>query len=522
MMNIYFKRTTTIITLILTYAIFAIAQNGSYVVFLDGKKAMTEDYALEKMSDGLLKLTSNLNGAKIVTIAKPNNPQTFTLEQQNTKAISVDFQNGTAQVFMLGKSKLTVPSKANVVLENNVWSQYILLLESYDSAKSGKQEFRFFLPSLALEFPLNLQKINSRTILWNSNNIAVDDYEIVSEAANFKVKITADTNKIPLLIEIPAQRVKVVKQDFEADADKLSFSAKKVFNTEFTSEEVSFPNDKINLGGTLTIPKNGKKTYPAAILISGSGSQDRDGSESSNLYKIIAESLSKAGVAVLRVDDRGIGKSVINKEQIATTTYFDLISDSQAAIDFLSKRPEIDQTKITLIGHSEGVGTALYLASEDKRVAAIALLAGASNPLEKVVIEQALYQMAKGETVEVANRKQSQLVQYLMKMFADAKLTENANNPKLGWFREHANFNPLALTEKVKCPVLIMQGERDSQVLAYHAVNLANSLVQAGNKNVSLRILPNLGHSFNSAEDSNISQEMIYDLQIWAEMVLKP
>gem|GEM_PF-1252706 len=521
-MNNFFTRILAITTLILTYATFANAQNGGYVVFLNGKKAMTEDFVLEKMTDGLMKLTSNINGAKIVTIAKPNQPQSFILEQQNTKVISADFQNGTAKVFILGKSELAVPSKASVILENNVWSQYILLLESYDSAKSGKQEFRFFLPSMALEFPLNLQKINSRTILLNGKNIAVDDYELVSEAANFKVKITADANKIPLLIEIPTQQVKVVKQDFEAEADKLSFTVKKVFNGEFTSEEVSFPNDKIKLGGTLTIPKNGKKTFPAAILISGSGGQDRDGSETSNLYKIIAESLSKAGVAVLRVDDRGIGKSVISKEQAATTSYFDLISDSRVAIDFLSKRPEIDQTKISLIGHSEGVGTALYLAAYDSRISAIALLAGVSNSLDKVVIEQALYQMAKGETVDVANRKQPQIVEFLMKMFADAKLAENANNPKFAYFREHTNFNPLALTEKVKCPVLILQGERDSQVLAYHAVNLANSLVQSGNKNVSLRILPNLGHLFNSSENPNISQEMIYDLQIWADRILMP
>lgn len=521
-MNIFFTKTIAIMTLILTCATFAIAQNGSYVVFSDGKKVMTEDFELEKMTDGWLKLTSNIGGAQTVTIAKPNQPQSFILEQQKTKAISVDFQNGTAKVFVLGKSELSVPSKANVVLENNVWSQYILLLESYDSMKAGKQEFNFFLPSLALELPLSLQKINSRSISINGKNMTVDDYELVSEAANIKLKITADANKIPLFIDLPAQQVKVVKQDFEAEADKLSFSVKKVFNTEFTAEEVAFPNDKITLGGTLTIPKNGKKTFPAAILISGSGGQDRDGSETSNLYKIIAESLSKAGVAVLRVDDRGIGKSVISKEQAATTSYFDLVSDSRAAIDFLSKRPEIDQNKITLIGHSEGVGTALYLASKDKRVAAIALLAGASNPLDKVVTEQALYQTAKGETVDVANRKQSQLVQYLMKMFADAKLAENANNPKFAYFREHASFNPLDLTEKVKCPVLIMQGERDSQVLAYHAVNLASSLVQSGNKNVSLRILPNLGHLFNSSENSNISQEMIYDLQIWAVRILMP
>jgi hypothetical protein len=161
-------------------------------------------------------------------------------------------------------------------------------------------------------------------------------------------------------------------------------------------------------------------------LISGSGGQDRDGSTTSNIYKIIAESLTKVGVAVLRMDERGIGQSALTKEQAETTSYSDLISDSRAAVDFLAKRPEIDQTKITLVCHSEGVGTVLYLAANDKRVAAIVLLAGTSTSLDKTVVEQSLYQMAKGETVEVANRKNFQIVQFLLKMFADAKLPANA------------------------------------------------------------------------------------------------
>lgn len=519
-MNKLFSKTIIILILMMTFASFANAQKGGYVVFSDGKKIMTEDFELEKTTDGLWKLTSNVGGAKTVTFAKPNNPQSFLLEQQNTKALSVDFQNGTAKVFAIGKSEISVPSKANVVLENSVWSQYILLLAGYDSAKSGKQDFNFFLPSLALELALTLQKINSRTVSISGKNIAVDDYEI--SVTGLKIKITADADKIPLLIEIPAQQIKVVRSDFVMDLDKLAFNDKKIFNAEFTSEEVSFPNDKITLGGTLTIPKNSRKIFPAAILISGSGGQDRDGSDGATIYKNIAERLAKAGVAVLRVDDRGIGKSTITKEQAATTSYSDLIGDTRAAIDFLSKRPEIDQTKIMLVGHSEGVGTALYLASSDKRVSVIVLLAGVSTSLDKVVVEQSLYQMAKGETVDVANRKQGQIVEFLMKMFADAKLPENAGNPKFAYFREHANFNPLALTEKVKCPVLILQGERDSQVLAYHAIQLATSLVKSGNKNVSLRILPNLTHSFNSAEDAKISEIMLYDLQIWADAILKP
>lgn len=515
-------KTSAIIFLLNAFSFFAAAQSNSYVVFSEGKKIMTEDFELEKTADGWLKLKSSLGNSKVETIAKPSEPKSFSVEQQGTKVMSLEFGNGTAKISTLGQAEKTIPTKAKVILENNVWSHYILLLQSYNLIKGGKQSFNFFLPSMALEFPLSLQKTNSRIVSDNDKNFLVNDYEIVSNAAGLKIKITADENKIPLLIEIPAQRIKVVRKDFETVLDKLSVNEKKSFNGEFTSEEVSFPNDKISLGGTLTIPKSEKKSFPAAIIITGSGGQDRDGTTTANIYKHIAESLSKAGVAVLRVDDRGVGKSAITKEQAEATSYFSLISDTRAAIDFLSKRPEIDEQKIALVGHSEGVGTAIYLAGEDKRVAAIALLAGVSTTLDKVVIEQSLYQLAKGETVDAANPPNSQIVQFLMKMFADAKLPENANNPRFAYFRDHLNFNPLLLTPKVKCPVLILQGERDSQVLSYHAISLANSLVQSGNKNVVLRILPNLTHLFNSAENQNVSEEMLYDLQMWANITLKP
>lgn len=521
-MKNHFNKIALVIILISIFAVLINAQSNGYIVYLDGKKVMSEDFEIENSADGLIKINSIIAGSKIQTIAKPNEPKSFQIEQQGAKVLITEFSNGTAKILNPGQPEKSIPSKANVILENNVWSQYILLLASYDSQSLGKQNFNFFLPSLGLEFPLSLEKINSRTISVNNENVPIEDYEVLSEKAGLKIKITADKNKIPLLIEIPAQRVRVVRKDYETQADKLSLNLKKTFNLEFTSEEVIFPNDKINLSGTLTIPKSDKKSFPAAIIATGSGSQERDGSTTANIYKHIAENLTKAGIAVLRVDDRGAGKSLISKEVAETTSYFDLVSDTRAAIDYLSKRTEIDQTKITIVGHSEGVGTALYLAANDKRVAAVALLAGVSMSLDKVVIEQSLYQMAKGETVDVADRQETQIVRFLMKMFADAKLPENANNPKLAWFRDHLNFNPLALTGKVKCPVLILQGERDSQVLAYHAIQLATSLTQAGNKNVSLRILPNLTHSFNSTEDSNISEIMLYELQIWAETVLKP
>jgi hypothetical protein len=277
----------------------------------------------------------------------------------------------------------------------------------------------------------------------------------------------------------------------------------------------------------LTVPKNDKKIFPALVLISGSGGQDRDGSQLFGLYKQIAERLSKAGVAVLRVDDRGTGKSTIVLAKATETSYRDLISDSRAAFDFLTTRKEIDRTKIGFVGHSEGAETALTIASEDKRIAAIVLLAGASRPLDTIVPEQEIYQRALRETIDASDKtKITTAAQNLINLFEAANKPENTSEKRYAWLREHAASNSSLLAARVKCPVLIVQGERDALVLAYHSIELARALANSGNKNVSLRIVPNQTHIFtpavgdNPQETSKISEEMLLALQNWAFTIL--
>ncbi len=114
------------------------------------------------------------------------------------------------------------------------------------------------------------------------------------------------------------------------------------------------------------------------------------------------------------------------------------------------------------------------------------------------------------------------LAQMLVNQFEAAKLPQNASNKNLNWFREHLAGNPSALAQQVKCPVLIVQGERDALVLAYHSIELAKALANSGNKNVGLRIVPNQTHIFTPAEGDNpeqtskISEEMLRTLQNWA------
>jgi hypothetical protein len=380
------------------------------------------------------------------------------------------------------------------------------------------------LPSHSLDFPLTFEKTETKDFKVKGQTVSLSKYKLINTQSNLSMDIWADKSESPLLIELSAQQIQVVRKGFEELREQTGSPKTKLrnFAGEFTTEEVSFPNGDIIIAGALTLPKNDKKVFPAMVIISGSGPQDRDGSTLFNLYRQIAESLSKAGVAVLRVDDRGTGKSTIVKEKVLETSYRDLISDSRAAFDYLKKRREIDQSKIGFVGHSEGAATALTIASENKEVAAVALLAGASLPVNEILLEQELYQRAWQETVNVSDKtKILPIVQNLIKRFEEAKLPQNAADAKLSWFHEHLATKPTQLAARVKCPTLILQGERDALVLAYHSVELAKALANSGNKEVSLRIIPNLTHIFtpisgNSQENSKTSEEMLITLQNWA------
>ena len=500
--------------------------SGTYITYVGTQAAAEENYVSQKLADGSVKTVSKVAATTFITTTKNNKPLEFVIETNGATYLTTKFADSEAKILIGEQPEKIVKTKANVITENNVWSNYINLLVQYDQKKGGLQNFVGFLPSQSLDFPMTLEKLETKDFKVKDQTIALSKYKLVNTKYLLTIEMWANKENVPFLIEIPAQQAQIVRKGFEElRTINTPLKAKEAtFAGEFTSEEVSFPNGANTLAGTLTIPKNGKKLFPAFIIISGSGSQDRDGSQLFNLYRQIAESLAKAGVAVLRVDDRGTGKSTIDMSKAAETSYKDIISDSRAAFDFLTTRVKIDKTKIGYIGHSEGAETALTIASEDKRAAAIVLLAGVSRQMTETIAEQELYQRALRETVSAADKsKVIPIAQILIKQFEDAKLPENAKNARFSYFREHLASNPLTLAAKIDCPVLIVQGERDALVLAYHSIELAKALTNGGNKNVSLRIMPNLTHIFtpavseNPAEASKVSDEMLRTLQNWVD-----
>jgi alpha-beta hydrolase superfamily lysophospholipase len=504
--------------------------SGTYLTYVAGQ-TITETYTVSVEPDGALKAEAEItiqgSKRKVVTRVAGAKPVSFLVEIGGARHIAAEFSGATAKG-AIGGQPFQKEIQSTVILENLVWHHYLFLLRQYDATKGGTQNFKFFLPSLSTESGLRVERPEAQNFNVAGKAIATRRYHMVSSSGTI-IDLWADEKLVPQLILIEAQGLKVIHQGSEALAEAiLAERARAAGAPGFLSEEVSIQNGEVTLAGALTIPQNGKSRHPAAVLITGSGGQDRDGNPGgSSLLRLIAERLSANGIAVLRHDDRGVGKSSMPTK---ATTYQSLIGDTRAAIEYLRNRKEIDPARVILVGHSEGGYTARIIAAEDERIAGIALLAGASlATLEKLVLEQALYQAALSKAVDPGNREQLvELARFIMDSIEKAKT--GAQDQKLTdtfeYFRQHIALDMAANTKRLRCPVLILQGERDNNVLASHAVETALALSAAGNKQIRLRIFPNLNHTFTPAfaskdeERKQLSVEMLETLQKWmAELV---
>jgi alpha-beta hydrolase superfamily lysophospholipase len=507
--------------------------SGTYTMFVGGNAVSTENYTLVTGSDHRLRAEAEISvrggKQKTTTDISQDRPISFTAQAGETKMISATFDGPAVKLQIAGQKERQLTTKASVILENAVWHHLIFLFKQYDAQKGGRQSFTAFLPSQALDFGVQIEPVMTPSLEIDGKKVDAMRYRVMANS-NLVFDVWTDSFQVPLVILIEAQGVKVVRQGSERLADMIT---KPATPDGYLSEEVTFRNGDLSLAGTLTLPKGGTKPYPVALIISGSGSQDRDGSVGAfNLYRQIADHLSSNGVAVLRHDDRGAGKSAMPK---TPTTYRDLINDSRAAIQFLRGRSEIDPDRIVLIGHSEGGTTASIIASEDAKIAAIALLAGATLAnLDQLLLEQTIYQMALERPFNPQEQEKfPEIVRWLIKQFDEAKAgrPDSTAVDLHEYLRQHLALNQAETYKRIHCPVLILQGERDALVLAHHAVAAAKALTDAGNKQVLLRIFPNLSHCFTpspldrnlEAEKKNqISPEALESIAKWmAEVVIR-
>jgi pimeloyl-ACP methyl ester carboxylesterase len=293
----------------------------------------------------------------------------------------------------------------------------------------------------------------------------------------------------------------------------------------YKEEELTFPNAKakISLAGTLTLP-SGPGPFPAAILISGSGPHDRDESLVGHRpFLVLADHLTRKGIAVLHFDKRGIGKST---GDFASGTMEDFTGDTEAALAYLNTRKEIDPKKIGLIGHSEGGLIAPLVATNSPTVAWIVLLAAPGLKGEDVLLLQSelILRTAGVNDGEVARtlafNKQTYAIVRQEKDPAvlEAKLNELVQSTSTGaalppaavqaqvrllvspWFRFFLDYDPVPTLQKTLCPLLALNGEKDLQIPPKeNLAKIQKALQDAGNHDFQTTELPGLNHLFQHA-----------------------
>jgi len=275
----------------------------------------------------------------------------------------------------------------------------------------------------------------------------------------------------------------------------------------YKSEDVSFKNGDVTLSGTLTHPE-GIKVCPAVILLHGSGSHDRD--ETIFFHKpflLLSDYLTRRGIAVLRYDKRGAGKSTGNKEQATTE---DFANDGLAAFEFLKTRPDIDKTKIGLLGHSEGGAGAAMVAAKDRDVRFIVSMAGMGLPGEEILHGQRrILEKSQGmtpEAIEETEKHFSDILAIIRSEKDNDLVMEKLKNKNLKmltvpYFRHFISFDPAPIWAKVGCPVLALDGDRDMEVIADENLEaITKALQSGGNNNVTATKLPGLNHLFQSCK----------------------
>ncbi len=329
------------------------------------------------------------------------------------------------------------------------------------------------------------------------------------------------------------RKVKVAE---DLQEHKRPQTPKEPFPYEVRNVRFDSLSEGVTLDGTLTIPRNAGR-HTAVVLVSGSGPQDRDETLLQHKpFHVIADHLTRNGIAVLRYDDRGFGRSTGDH---AAATTADFAKDAAGAVAFLRSQSEINPARIGVIGHSEGGIIAPLVAADDPQLAFIVLLSGSGVPGDEILqMQSTLIARAEGmseATIAASNTVRNVVIKAIQKADVNADMTgiirtaletaretlpENQRAPfepddttvavwqqlATPWMRFFFSYDPRTTLEKVQCPVLVLTGDLDLQV--WHEQNIPEIEKALERADVPFRtvVFSKLNHLFQPAKTGAVSE----------------
>ena len=377
--------------------------------------------------------------------------------------------------------------------------------------------------------------------------------------ASYEGTLSADDGKITGILTQTGTSYPLVLERVSEEEAEMRRPQDPVEPYPYLAEDVTYPNPDggHTMAGTFTRPTEGGP-FPAVILISGSGPQNRNEELMGHRpFLVLADHLTRQGIAVLRYDDRGVGEST---GRFATATTPDFASDALAAVAYLKTRDDVNPATIGLAGHSEGGVVAPIAAAESDDVSFIVLMAGTGVNGERILYAQAALILRAGGATEEAiasNRARQERIFGVLKSepdreragreieaiirasletasdeelalagiadsaSADAVIAAQVQQVNTPWFRYFLTYEPAEMIEQVTVPVLAINGEKDLQVpWEENLSEMEAALQRGGNTRYEIRAFPGLNHLFQHAETGAPSEYQAIE-ETWSVEVME-
>jgi pimeloyl-ACP methyl ester carboxylesterase len=494
---------------------------ATYNIFFKGTPAGREQVMLSHGNSGWLITSSGRQTAPVdLTITRyemkyTNDWQPLELKIEGALrnariALSTSFTLTTAineiTQTSVTNSKEDKISARTIVLPNNFYAGYEALAIRLASADVNAELPVYVAPQM--EIKVRIRQITPETLAGPSGTLQTRRFDLTfaNPDAPLDASVTIDDRSRFVRLEIPSASVSVVRDDASSVATRQR-SARNPTDTD-----VTIPANGFHLAGTLTTPPGvaDRLRTPAVLLVAGSGPTDRDEVVAGiPIFAQLAKALADNGTLVLRYDKRGVGQSGGRTE---TATLADYADDVIAAVKWLEKRKDVDSRKIVVVGHSEGGAVGLIAAGREKKIKGVVTIAAPGSKGEDLILEQQQHVL---DMMKVSDAEKQAKIDLQKKIQAAVisgdgwegvpeNLRKQADTP---WFKSLLVYDPAQTLQKVKQPILIIQGDLDKQVLPPGADRLAE-LARARKKAGAVEVvhIPGINHLLVPATTGEVTE----------------
>jgi dienelactone hydrolase len=431
----------------------------------------------------------------------------------------------------------SIPPTATTVTQTIPDRDALAVAERFAQAFIDEQDFA----QARADFDATMQSVMSEQQVeatWAGLNAQFGDYQgradaYVSDTVDKYIRVA-----VPVTFEQAELLMRVVVDSTNGQISGLFFVPAAEYTPPAYADPDTFEESELTIGeggawelpGTLTMPK-GDGPFAAVVLVHGSGPNDRDETiEANKPFKDLAWGLASQGIAVLRYDKR----SRVYGAQLATmndlTVKEEVIDDALAAVELLRRTDKIDPQRIFVLGHSLGGMLAPRIAEADGDLAGLIILAGATRPLEDVIIEQTEYLASLSENTSPEAQRQIDAIQQAVAQ-VKALTPEDAGQPGLiigapaSYWLDLRDYDPAATAARLSTPMLVLQGERDYQVTLTDFAGWQAAL--SSRSDVQLKTYAALNHLFIAgagpgtpaeyATAGNVEEMVIEDIAMWID-----